>query len=70
MADIAPQTVVDIPTPVGPTRYVEVEVLVEGGIFKQGKNHKKGSKLTMELFSAENYAKAKEVKILKEVKNV
>lgn len=65
MAKIEPQTVVNIPTPVGPTRYVKVEVLND--IFKQGKTHKKGSKPTLELFSAENLVKAGDVKILEEI---
>lgn len=67
MADIEPQQVVDVPTPVGPTRYVEVEVLSENGLFKAGKLREKGSTMTLELFTAENFVKAGDVKILKEV---
>ena len=65
MAKIEPQATVSIPTPVGPTRYVEVEVKNE--LFKNGKKHEPGTKVVLELFSAENFEKAGDVEILKEV---
>lgn len=66
MADIQPQETVAIPTPVGPLRYVKVKLLRD--LFKDGKTHKAPKEMTLELFSAENFEKAGDVKILKEVK--
>ena len=65
LQQVAPQEVVNIPTPVGPTRYVECKVINE--IFKMGKTHKAGSKVVLELFCAENFATAGDIEIVKEV---
>lgn len=66
---VRPQDVVNVPTPVGEPRYVNVKVLDENGVFKQGELHEKDSEFVMELFAAENAERVGSVEILSEVEN-
>lgn len=56
-----------ITVPTGPSTFVNVKVLAENGIFKNGKLHKEGSELEMEQSAAERFAELGEVEVLGEV---
>lgn len=54
----------EITLDVSPTSYVEVEVLAESGIFKNGQQHDKGAKVVLESRAAERFVGLGEVEVV------
>lgn len=60
---VSDQLTATITIPVGKPVFVKATVLVEDGIFKNGKLYEKGEEVILNQFTAENFEKVGEVEI-------